>query len=104
MQRPQKITLGEMRQKIRPQRGWGCKGYASQVPRKKQGSAHPLNNKWQITSYLLFWVSNRIFWGAPSGAFVAPYPDDGRRQFATSAAAGIPANAGLTELGLKAGG
>jgi|SRR5882672_9106641 len=83
MQRPQKITLGEMRQKIRPQRGWGWgrKGYASQVPRKKQGSAHPLNNKWQITSYLLFWVSNRIFWGAPSGAFVAPYPDDGRRRF-----------------------
>jgi hypothetical protein len=37
------------------------------VPRNKQGSAHPLDNKWQITSYLLFWVSNRIFWGAPSG-------------------------------------
>ena len=46
--------------------GWGRKGYAT-VPRNKQGSAHPLDSKWQITSYLLFWVSNRIFWGAPSG-------------------------------------
>jgi len=26
-------------------------------------------------------VSNRIFWGAPSGAFVAPDPDDGRHRF-----------------------
>jgi hypothetical protein len=26
------------------------------VPRNKQGSAHPLDNKWQITSYLLLWV------------------------------------------------
>jgi hypothetical protein len=57
--------------KIRPQRAWGKAGavvreYAS-VPRNKLGSAHPLDSKWQITSYLLFWVSNRIFWGAHQG-------------------------------------
>jgi hypothetical protein len=37
------------------------------VPRNKLGSAHPLDSKWQITSYLLYWVCNRIFWGAPLG-------------------------------------
>jgi hypothetical protein len=37
------------------------------VPKNKLGSAHPLDSKWQITSYLLYWVSNWIFWGAPSG-------------------------------------
>jgi hypothetical protein len=37
------------------------------VQRNKLGSAHPLDSKWQITSYVLYWVSNRIFWGAPSG-------------------------------------
>jgi hypothetical protein len=29
--------------------------------------------------YLLYWLSNRIFWGVPSGAFVAPFQDDNRR-------------------------
>ncbi|MEH2517785.1 hypothetical protein V1279_003358 [Bradyrhizobium sp. AZCC 1610] len=42
--------------------GWGRKGIsASPVPRNKLGSAHYLDSKWQITSYLLFRVSNRIF-------------------------------------------
>ena len=46
----------------------------------KMGSAHPLDSNWQITSYLLFWVCNRIFWGAPSGAFVAPDQHHNRRR------------------------
>ena len=47
--------------------GAASKEYAS-VPINKLGSAHPLDSKWQITWYLLYWVSNRIFWGAPSVA------------------------------------
>jgi hypothetical protein len=63
-------TVRRRQLKYGPSGGLGAgavsKDYAS-VPRNKLGSAHPLDSKWQITSYLLYWVSNRIFWGAPSG-------------------------------------
>ena len=42
--------------------GAASKDYAS-VPRNKLSSAHPLDSKWQITSYLLYWVSNRDLLG-----------------------------------------
>jgi hypothetical protein len=63
-------TVRRRQLKYGPSGGLGAgavsKDYAS-VPRNKLGSAHPLDSKWQITPYLLYWVSNRIFWGAPSG-------------------------------------
>lgn len=53
--------------------------------RIKLDLTHPLDTKWQITSNVLCWVSNRIFWGAPSGSrgrSIAPLPR--RRAFATA--------------------
>jgi hypothetical protein len=35
------------------------------VPRNKLGSAHPIDSKWQITSYLLY--------GCPIGSFGVPH-------------------------------